>query len=68
MVKELPVSLYDGDMCELSVRTDPINEDSTRAKRKIRIMYHLKNLLEVFRARLEISHGLTGNNITMGPN
>ena len=45
MVKERPVSLDDGDMRELLVRTDPTNEDLTRIKRRIRIMDHPKNLL-----------------------
>ena len=43
MVKELPLSLEDGDMRKLSVRTDTTIEDSTRVKRKIRILNHLKN-------------------------
>ena len=34
MVKEIPVSLDDGDMHKLSVQTDPTNEDSTRVKQK----------------------------------
>ena len=34
MVKELTLSLEDGDMRKLSVRTDPSNEDSTRIKQK----------------------------------
>ena len=68
MVKELPSPLDDGDMRKLSVRTDPSNEDSTRVKQKIRILDHPKKLIEVLRARLAISQGLTGNNITTGPN
>ena len=31
-------------------------------------MDHQKNLIEVLRARLTIAQGLTGNNITTGPN
>ena len=68
MVKEVPLSLEDGDMRKLSVRTDPTNEDSTRVKRKIRILEHLKSLIEVLRAILAIAQGLTGNNMTTGPN
>ena len=67
IVKEVPSSL-DGDICELSVLTDPANEDSTCIKRKIRIVNHPKNLIEVLRARIAISQGLTGNNITTGHN
>ena len=63
MVKELPMSLDDGDMRKLSVRTDPTNEDSTCVKQKIRILDHPKNLLEVLRASFVIAQGLTGNNI-----
>ena len=68
MVKELPTSLEDGNMRKLLVRTDPTNEDLTCIKRKIRILEHPKNLLEVLCARLEIYQGLSGNNIATGPN
>ena len=37
MVKERPSSLKEDDICELSMLTDPTNEDSTHIKRKIRI-------------------------------
>ena len=67
-VKELPLSLEDGDMCKLSVRTDPTNEDLTCVRQKISILDHPKNILEVLRARLAISQILTGKNITTGPN
>ena len=68
MVKELPLSLEDGEMRELSVCTDPTNEDSTRVKRKTRILDNPKNLIEVLHARIAIAQGLTWNKITMGPN
>ena len=67
MVKELPVSLDNGGMHKLSVRTDPTNEDSTRVKQKNRILDHSKNLLEVLCARIAIAQVLTVNNITMVP-
>ena len=60
MVKELPLSVEDGDI--------PTNEDSTRIKQKIRILDHPKNLIEVLNARLAISQGLNGNNIKTGTN
>ena len=63
-----PSSIEDGDIRELSVLTDPANEDSTRIKQKIRILDRPKNLVDVLRARLAISQGLSGNNITNGPN
>ena len=63
MVKEVSLSLEDGDIRELSVLTDLTNEDSTRIKEKIRILDHPKNLIEVLRARLAISQDLTGNNM-----
>ena len=47
MVKERPVSPDDGDMHNISVWTDPTNEDSTRVKQIICILECLKNLLEV---------------------
>ena len=55
-------------MRELSVHTYPTNEDSTRVKRKIRILDHPKKLIEVLHARIAIAQGLTGNNIKTGPN
>ena len=68
MEKEVQSSLEEGAISELSVLTDPANEDSTRIKQKIRILDHPKNLIEVLRARLAIGQDLTGNNITTGPN
>ena len=55
-------------MNKLSVRTDPTNADLTLIKRRIRILDHPKNLLGVLRARLAISQGVPGNNITTGQN
>ena len=68
MVKELPSSIEDSDIRELSVITDPANEDSTCIKRKTHILDHPKNLIEVLYARLAIAQGLTWENITTGPN
>ena len=65
---EVPSSLEDGKIHKLSVLIDQVNEDSTRIKRKIRILDHSKNLIEVIRAMLTITQGLTDNNITTGPN
>ena len=47
MAKEWPVSLDNGDMHKLLVRTDPTNENSTHVKQRIRILDHPQNLLEV---------------------
>ena len=68
MGKEVQSPTQDGDIRELSVLADPTNEQSTKIKRKIRILNHPKNLIEVLCARLAIGKGLIGNNITMGPN
>ena len=68
MFKERPVSLDDAVMRKILVRTDPTNWDLTRVKRRIRILDHPKNLLEVLCARLAIAWGLTGNYIITGPN
>ena len=68
MEKEVQSYLEDGAIRELPVLADPSNEYSTLIKQKIRILDHPKNLIEVIRARLAISQGLTGNNITTGPN
>ena len=68
MVKERHVSLENGDMRKLLVQMDQTNEDWTRVKQRIRILDHPQNLLEVLCERLAISQGLTGNEITTGPN
>ena len=68
ILKEMHFSLEDSDMHEMSVRTDPTNENLTHVKRKIRILNHPKNLIEVLHARLMIAQGLTGNNLTTGTN
>ena len=64
MVKELPMSLEYSNMRKFSVRTEPTNEESTCLKQKICILNHLKNLIEVLRARFAITQGLNGKNIT----
>ena len=68
MDKEVLSSSQDGTIRELSVLSDPSNEQSTKIKQKIRILDHPKNLIEVLRARLAIEKGLIGNAITTGPN
>ena len=68
MEKEVQSSLQDGNIRELSVLADTLNEDSTHIKHKIRILDHPKNLIEVLCARLAIAQGSTDNNITTGPN
>ena len=66
--KKVQSSLEDSAISDLSVLADLANEDSTRTKRKIRILDHPKNLIEVLRARLAIAQGLFGNKITTWPN
>ena len=61
-------STQDGAICEFSVLADPTNEQSTKIKRKIRILDQPKNLIEVLRARLAIEKGLIGNAIKTGTN
>ena len=68
MEKEVQSSTQDGAIRELSVLADPTNEQSTKIKRKIRILDYPKNLIKVLRARLAIKKGITGNAITTGPN
>ena len=48
--------------------TDLANGYSTHTKQKICLLDHPKNLVEVLLARLVISHGFIGNNITMETN
>ena len=47
MDKEVLSSSQDGAILELSVLADPINKHSTKIKRKIRILDHPNNLIEV---------------------
>ena len=68
MEKEVQLSTQDGAIRELSFLADPTNEHSTKIKRNISILDHPKNLIKVLRARLAIAKGITGNNITTGPN
>ena len=68
MEKVVQSSTQDGAICELLVLADPTNEQSINIKRKIRILDHPKNLIEVLCARLAIEKGITGNAITTGPN
>ena len=68
MEKEVQSSSQYGAIRELLVLVNPSNKHSTNIKRKIRILDHSKNLIEVLRERLAIEKGLTGNAITTGPN
>ena len=68
MEKEVQSSTQDGGIHDLSVLSDPTNENSTKIKRKICILDHPIKLIEVLRTRLAIAKGLIGNNITTGPN
>ena len=68
MEKEVQFSTQDGAIREFSVLNDPTNEQSTNIKQKIRILDHPKNLIVVLRAIIAIEKGITGNNITTGPN
>ena len=68
MDKEVLSSSKDGEIRELSVLSDPSNENSTKIKQRIKILTHPKNLMEVLRARVAIEKGLIGNAINYGPN
>ena len=47
MDKEVMSPSQDGTIRELSVLSDPSNEQSTKIRQKIRILDHPKNLIEV---------------------
>ena len=66
--KEVLLSSQDGAIRELSVLANPSNGHSTKIKRKIRILDHPKNLIEVLWARLAIEKWMAGNAIATGPN
>ena len=63
----MQLSTQDGSIRKLSVLADPSNKQSTKIKRKNRILDHPKNIIEFPRARLAIKQGLAGNAITTGP-
>jgi hypothetical protein len=46
-VKEQIIDKDDADMRELSVLTDPADPESMRVKRRIKVLAHPKNVLEV---------------------
>ena len=50
MDKEVVSSSKDGEIRELSVLSDPSNDNSTKIKQRIKILAHPKNLMEVLRA------------------
>ena len=50
MDKEVMLSSQDGDICDLSVLSDPSNEQRTKIKQRIRMLDHPKNLIEVLQA------------------
>ena len=64
MDKEVQSSTQDDAIREFSVLADPTNEQSTKIKRKIRILDHPKNLIEVLHATLAIKKGISENSIT----
>ena len=68
MDKEVLSSSKDGKIRELSVLSDPSNDNSTKIKQRIKILTHPKNLMKVLRARVAIEKGLIGNAINNGPN
>ena len=68
MEKEVQSFSQDGSIRKLSVLVKPSNKHSTKIKRKICILDHPKNLIEVLRERLAIEKGMAGNAITNGSN
>ena len=68
MEKEVQSPTQDSAIRELSVLADLTNQQSTKIKRKIRILDHPKNIIEVLCARLAIKKRISGNVITTGPN
>ena len=68
MDKEVLSSTKDGEIRELSVLSDPSNENSMKIKQRIKILAHPKNFMEVLRDRVAIEKGLIGNAINNGPN
>ena len=56
------------EMRELTIRTDPTDENSLRIKRRIKVLDNPTRVLDVLKAREAIKEGLVGNHITQGPN
>ena len=59
MEKEVQSSTQDGAIFDFSVLADPTNEQSTKIKRKIRILNHPNNLIEFICTRLAIKKGIS---------
>ena len=68
MEKEVQSSTQDGAIREVTVLADLTNKQFTNIKRKIRILDHPKNLIEVLCTIIAIKKGITGNAITTRPN
>jgi hypothetical protein len=68
LAKETPLIKEDENVRELTIRTDPTNEESPRITRRIKVLDNPTNVLEVLKTRQAIREGLTGNAITTGPN
>jgi hypothetical protein len=65
---EVPFEKEDLSVREMSMRTDPTNESSPTIKRRFRPLDNPTKILEVLQAILIIKAGVTGNNVTTGPN
>ena len=53
---------------EISIRTNPTDASSPIIKRRFKPLDNPKTVLEVLRGLLLIKEGVTGNNVTTGPN
>mgnify|MGYP000293913334 CR=1 FL=1 len=65
---EVPFEKEDLTIREMSMRTDPTNEASPTIKRRFWPLDNPTKILEVLQAILIIKAGVTGNNVTTGPN
>ena len=66
--EEKPFEKEDLNVREMSMRTDPTNAESPTIKRRFRPLDNPTRIIEVLQATVIIKAGVTGNNVTTGPN
>ena len=68
LADSVPFSKHDVTIREMVMRTDPTNDSSPIIKRRFKPMDNPTKVLEVLQGILIIKEGVSGNNVTTGPN
>ena len=61
------ISKSDSNVRETEMRTDPMDEQSTRIKRRFKPLDNPSSVLEVLHGIIVIKEGVTCSNVTTGP-